>query len=62
VTFKTVKCFKSLDDGVPVRSQHDDLENEIHSLGALAKLRKAAFSFVMSVRPSDRTEQLGFQW
>jgi hypothetical protein len=30
-------------------------------LGALAKLRKATVSFVMSVRPSVRMEQLGFQ-
>ena len=28
-------------------------------LGALAKLRKATFSFVMSVCPSLRMEQLG---
>jgi hypothetical protein len=29
-------------------------------LGAFAKLRKATISFVMSVRPSVRMEQLGF--
>jgi len=28
-------------------------------LGALAKWRKAAISFVMKVRPSVRTKQLG---
>jgi hypothetical protein len=31
-------------------------------LGAFAKLRKATISFVMSVRPSVRLEQLGFHW
>jgi hypothetical protein len=31
-------------------------------LGAFAKLRKATISFVMSVRLSIRTEQLGSQW
>jgi hypothetical protein len=31
-------------------------------LGAFAKLRKATFSFVMSVRPSVRVEQLGSNW
>jgi hypothetical protein len=31
-------------------------------LGALAKLRKATFSFVMSVGPSVRMEQLGSNW
>jgi len=29
-------------------------------LGAFAKLRKATISFVMSVRPSVRMQQLGF--
>jgi hypothetical protein len=31
-------------------------------LGAFAKVRRAAISFVMSVRPSVRMEQLGSQW
>jgi hypothetical protein len=31
-------------------------------LGAFVKLRKATISFVMSVRLSVRTEQLGSQW
>jgi hypothetical protein len=31
-------------------------------LGAFAKLPKATISFVMSVRPSVRMEQLGFHW
>ena len=31
-------------------------------LGAFAKLRKATISFVMSVRPSVRMEQLGSRW
>jgi hypothetical protein len=31
-------------------------------LGTFAKLRKATFSFVMSVRPSDRMEQLDSHW
>jgi hypothetical protein len=31
-------------------------------LGAFSKLRKAAISFVMSVRPSARMEQLGSHW
>jgi hypothetical protein len=31
-------------------------------LGALAKLRKATISFIMSVRPSVRMEKLGCQW
>jgi len=31
-------------------------------LGAFAKLRKATNSFVMSVRPSVRMEQLGSHW
>ena len=31
-------------------------------LGAFAKLRKATISFVMSVRPSARIEQLGSHW
>jgi hypothetical protein len=31
-------------------------------LGALAKLRKATISFVMSVRLSVRMEQLGSHW
>ena len=31
-------------------------------LGAFAKLRKATISFVMSVRLSVRTEQLGSKW
>jgi hypothetical protein len=31
-------------------------------LGAFAKLRKATFSFVMSVRLSVRMEQLGSNW
>jgi len=30
--------------------------------GACAKLRKAAISFVMTVRPPVRMEQLGFHW
>jgi len=30
--------------------------------GALAKLRKTTISFVMSIRPSVRTEQLGSHW
>jgi hypothetical protein len=31
-------------------------------LGALAELREATLSFVMSVRLSFRMEQLGFHW
>jgi hypothetical protein len=31
-------------------------------LGAFEKLRKATISFVMSVCPSVRTEQLGYHW
>ena len=31
-------------------------------LGGFGKLRKAIISFVMSVRLSGRTEQLGSQW
>ena len=31
-------------------------------LGAFVKLRKATISFVMSVRPSVRLEQLGSHW
>jgi len=31
-------------------------------LGAIAKLRKSAMKFVMPVRPSVRTEQLGSHW
>jgi len=31
-------------------------------LGAVAKLRKAAIRFVISVCPSVRMEQLGFHW
>jgi hypothetical protein len=31
-------------------------------LGAFANLRKAAISFVVSVRPSVRMEQLGSNW
>ena len=31
-------------------------------LGAFAKLRKTTISFVMSVRPSYRMEQLGSHW
>ena len=31
-------------------------------LGALAKLRKTSTSFVMSVGPSVRMEQLGYHW
>ena len=31
-------------------------------LGAFAELRKAAISFVMSVRPSVPMEQRGFHW
>ena len=31
-------------------------------LGTFGKLRKAIISFVMSVRLSGRTEQLGSQW
>jgi len=31
-------------------------------LGAFAKLRKAIVSFVMSVRPPSRMEQLGSHW
>jgi len=31
-------------------------------LDSFAKLWKATLSFVMSVRPSVRTEQLGFYW
>ena len=30
--------------------------------GAVAKLRKATVTFVMSVRPSVRMEQLGSHW
>jgi hypothetical protein len=33
-----------------------------HFIGAFAKLRKATISFVMLVRPSVRTEQLGSHW
>jgi hypothetical protein len=36
--------------------------NNITILGAFAKLRKTTLSFVMSVCPSVRTEQLGPQW
>jgi len=31
-------------------------------LGLLAKLGKAAISFVLSIRPSVRTEQFGCHW
>jgi hypothetical protein len=31
-------------------------------LGAFGKLRKAAISFIMSVRPSVRMEQFGSHW
>jgi len=31
-------------------------------LGAFAKLLKATISFIMSVRPSIRMEQLGSHW
>jgi hypothetical protein len=36
--------------------------SDIGVLGAFAKLRKATISFVISVCPSVRMEQLGFQW
>jgi hypothetical protein len=35
---------------------------QILILGAFAKLRKATIGFVMFVRPSVRTEQLGPHW
>jgi hypothetical protein len=34
----------------------------VEFVGAFAELRKAAVSFVMSVRPSVRMEQLGSHW
>jgi hypothetical protein len=34
----------------------------VSALGAFAKWRKATISFVMSVCPSDRMEQLGLHW
>jgi hypothetical protein len=37
-----------------------DCGQNIELLGALGKLRKATISFVMSVCPSVRMEQLGF--
>jgi len=37
-----------------------DCGQNIELLGALAKLRKATITFVMSVCPSVRMEQLGF--
>ena len=38
------------------------LQPAVTFLGAFAKLRKATISFVMSVRPSVRLEQLGSHW
>jgi hypothetical protein len=35
---------------------------ELRFLGAFAKLRQATVSFVMSVCPSIRVDQLGSQW
>jgi len=37
-----------------------DCGQNIELLGALAKLRKVTITFVMSIRPSVRMEQLGF--
>ena len=37
-------------------------ENYASALDAFAKLRKATLSFVLSVRPSLRMQQLVFQW
>jgi hypothetical protein len=38
------------------------LNYDVTSLGPFAKFRKANISFVMSVCPSVRTEQLGYYW
>ena len=38
------------------------LHEYISASGALARFRKGTISFVMSVRPSVRMEQLGFHW
>ena len=35
---------------------------QLKLIGSFAKLRKAAISFVVSVRPSVRMEQFGFHW
>jgi hypothetical protein len=37
-------------------------ESTASILGTFTKLRKAATSFVMSIRPSVRVEQLGSHW
>jgi hypothetical protein len=41
---------------------HKGIKRVARLLGAFAKLRKATISFVMSVRPSARMEQLGSHW
>ena len=38
------------------------LDKVLDFLSALAKLRKATISLIMSVCPSVRTEQLGYNW
>jgi len=53
-----------------LQSKYMDKSNNTSALsrflGTFAKLRKVTFSFIMSallsVRPSDRTEQLGSHW
>jgi len=39
-----------------------DAFNRLSLSGAFAKLRNVAISFVMSVRPSARMQQLGSHW
>jgi hypothetical protein len=43
-------------------SNYFPTQHKLNVLGPLEKLRKATISFVMSVRPSDRMEQLGSKW
>ena len=43
-------------------TQNNRTANSRKFLDALTKLRRATISFVMSVRPSVRMEQLGSYW
>ena len=57
-----VEYFEVLPLHIPTRAEKEKLNIDRTFLGDFAKLRKASISFVMSVGPSVRMEQLGSHW
>jgi hypothetical protein len=62
MTYEVLTAGKNLNSGLLDFDKNGSKGPASSILGAFAKLRKATISFVLSVRPSVRMEQLGSHW